>query len=144
MLAALAACTGSLAAQRPIALEARRIAVGQSQAGELTGGDPRLSVDSTYAQEWTLDGRSGQTITIDLESSDFDAFIFLLGPGLERPLQDDDAGGSCNARLTATLPQTGQYRVVVNAAQKHATGKFTLSVAAGSKAPSLARCARVP
>jgi serine protease Do len=122
---------------------ARRIIVGQKHTGALTTRDRQLAADSTYAQEWSLDARAGQTVTIDLEAADFDPFVFLLGPGITRPQQDDDGGGHCNARLTATLPDSGIYTIVVNTAQKRATGRFTLIVTAGSKLPSLARCARV-
>jgi hypothetical protein len=122
---------------------ARRITVGQTFAGALTTHDRELAADSTYAQEWSLDGRAGQTVTIDLAAADFDPFVFLLGPGITRPQQDDDGGGDCHARLTATLPASGTYTIVVNTAQKRATGRFTLTVTAGSKLPSLARCARV-
>src|SRR2546426_12164840 len=69
---------------------------------------PIFPADSTYAQQWRLGAtHAGETVTIDLVSDVFDAYVFLLGPGLERERpQDDDSGGSCNARLTARLPQT--------------------------------------
>ncbi|HXF96882.1 MAG TPA: PPC domain-containing protein, partial [Gemmatimonadales bacterium] len=121
----------------------RVITVGQSVDGAVTTGDQVLPSDSTYAQAWTIEGRAGQTVTIDLRSEDFDPFLYLDGPGIERPLQDDDSGGNCNARLVATFPATGPYRIVVNTAVRNATGRFTLSVTSGSKSPSLARCARI-
>ena len=122
----------------------RFIGVGQSQQGSLTRSDVLRSSDSTYAQDWTIQGRAGQTITIDLESDAFDAYLMLLGPGITggRDFQDDDSGGSCNARLTATFPQTGEYEIVVNTADHYATGSFTLSVTSGSKPKSVARCSR--
>jgi serine protease Do len=103
-----------------------------------------LTSDSTYAQAWTIQGRAGQTVTVDLESDDFDAYLFLRGPGVSggRDFQDDDSGGSCNARLTATFPQTGEYEIVVNTADKYATGQFSVSVTTGSKPKSVARCSR--
>jgi hypothetical protein len=120
------------------------IGVGASQQGTLTRNDVLLNSDSTYAQSWTIQGRAGQTITIDLESDAFDAYLFLRGPGISggRDFQDDDSGGSCHARLTATFPQTGEYQIVVNTADKYATGSFTLSVTNGSKPKSVARCSR--
>jgi hypothetical protein len=121
----------------------RTIAVGQAVLGAITVEDDLLPSDSTYAQAWMVEGRAGQTITIDLESTEFDPFLYLDGPGLERPLQDDDSAGNCNARLSTTLPATGTYTIVVNTAVRNATGRFTLSVSSGSKPPSLARCARV-
>ena len=120
------------------------IAIGQTQQGTLTRSDVLLTSDSTYAQPWSIQGRAGTTITIDLESDAFDSYLFLRGPGISggRDFQDDDSGGSCHARLTATFPQTGAYEIVVNTADHYATGAFTLSVTSGSKPKSVARCSR--
>jgi len=121
------------------------IDVGQSQQGTLSRNDVLLNSDSTYAQPWTIQGRAGQTITIDLESDEFDSYLFLRGPGISggRDFQDDDSGGNCHARLTATFPQSGEYEIVVNTRGDHyATGAFSLSVTSGSKPKSVARCTR--
>ncbi|HUC41105.1 MAG TPA: PPC domain-containing protein, partial [Gemmatimonadales bacterium] len=121
------------------------IDVGQSQQGALSRNDVLLNSDSTYAQPWTIQGRTGQTITIDLESDEFDSYLFLRGPGISggRDFQDDDSGGNCHARLTATFPQSGEYEIVVNTRGDHyATGAFSLSVTSGSKPKSVARCTR--
>ncbi len=120
------------------------IEVGQTQQGTLTRNDVLLTSDSTYAQPWTIQGRAGTTITIDLESDAFDSYLFLRGPGISggRDFQDDDSGGNCHARLTATFPQTGEYEIVVNTADHYATGAFSLSVTSGSKPKSVARCTR--
>ena len=141
------AAAGAATPRRPAdgaAATARRIAIGQTQQGSLTRNDVLVSSDSTYAQAWTIQVRVGQTVTIDLESDDFDAYLFLQGPGISggRDYQDDDSGGNCNARLTATFPQNGEYEVVVNTAGKYATGQFSLSVTTGSKPKSVARCSR--
>jgi len=103
-----------------------------------------LTSDSTYAQPWTIQGRAGTTVTIDLESDAFDSYLFLRGPGISggRDFQDDDSGGTCHARLTATFPQSGSYEIVVNTADHYATGSFTLSVTSGSKPKSVSRCTR--
>jgi hypothetical protein len=120
------------------------IDVGQTQQGTLASSDVLLTSDSTYAQPWTIQGRAGQTITIDLESEGFDSYLFLRGPGISggRDFQDDDSGGNCHARLTATFPQSGEYEIVVNTADHYATGGFSLSVTSGSKPKSVARCSR--
>ena len=123
------------------------IAIGQTRQGTLTRSDVLLRSDSTYAQAWTIQGRAGQTITVDLESDDFDAYMFLRGPGIagagrDRSFQDDDGGGNCNARLTVTFPEDGAYEIDVNTAEHYATGSFTLSVTSGSKPKSVARCRR--
>ncbi|HEV2670927.1 MAG TPA: hypothetical protein VGU74_07535 [Gemmatimonadales bacterium] len=123
---------------------AHSIEIGQAREGTLTRTDVLLHSDSTYAQPWAIQGRVGQTITIDLESDDFDSYVFLRGPGITggRDFQDDDSGGNCNARLTATFPQNGDYEIDVNSTNHYATGSFTLSVTTGSKPKSVARCNR--
>ena len=120
------------------------ITIGQSQQGTLSRRDVLLTRDSTYAQPWSIQGRAGTTITIDLESEAFDPYLFLRGPGISggRDFQDDDSGGYCNARLTATFPRDTTYEIVVNTADHYATGTFTLSVTSGSKPKSVARCNR--
>jgi predicted dehydrogenase len=119
------------------------MAIGQTVQGRLTTTDYLRSADTTYAQWWLLQGKAGQQVTIDLESDDFDAFIFLFGAGLsDDGSQDDESGGNCNARLTVMLPQDGEYRILVNTRNKYETGAYTLSVTAGAKPKSLQRCRR--
>jgi hypothetical protein len=121
------------------------IAIGQTEQGTLSRDDVLLTNDSTYAQAWTIQGRAGQTVTIDIESDVFDPYLFLRGPGVSggRDFQDDDSGGNCNARLTTTFPQNGEYEIVVNSTgTKYATGRFAVSVTSGSKPKSVARCNR--
>jgi hypothetical protein len=147
-LLTLASRPGALAAQGKPAPAARwaprgAVAAGDTVRDSLTKRDALLPAEHTYAQEWRLPGRAGQTLTIDLASDAFDAYLFLLGPGFETASpQDDDSGGRCNARLTVRLPATGDYYVVVTSGERFATGAFTLTVAAGSKPRSLAPCAR--
>jgi len=134
----LAMWPGALAAQGN-----RTIAVGDTVRDSLTRRDALLAAESTYAQQWRLAGRAGQTITIDLASTAFDAYAFLLGPGFEAAApQDDDSGGHCNARLTVRLPRTADYFIVVTSSERLATGAFTLSVVAGPRPGSLAPCDR--
>ena len=120
------------------------IEVGQSVQGQLTTHDYLRRRDSSYAQQWKLMGTAGQTVTVDLESDAFDAYVFLSGPGIpsDSTLQDDDAGGNCNARLTVTVAQSGLFYILVNTRNKYETGSYTLSVTAGAKPKSLQRCSR--
>ena len=119
------------------------IAVGDTLRDSLTRADVVLPAESTYAQQWRLAGRAGATVTIDLTSSAFDAYVFLLGPGFDAaPPQDDDSGGHCNARLTVRLPRTADYTIVVTSREHLAIGAFTLSVTAGPQPASLAPCTR--
>ena len=79
--------------------------VGQERAGTLTD----------HAQSWALRGRRGDRIVVDLVSTQFDPQVMVVGPGIQ-PLEDDDSGGACNARVTFTPPEDGIYWVVVQSA----------------------------
>src|SRR5205823_1099481 len=83
------------------------IAAGATIRDSLGRRDVLLAAESTYAQQWKLAGVAGQIVTIDLVSEAFDAYAFLLGPGLDKPPQDDDSGGRCNARLTVLVSGGG-------------------------------------
>ncbi|HMC18920.1 MAG TPA: hypothetical protein VKH16_06825, partial [Gemmatimonadales bacterium] len=52
------------------------IAVGDTVRDSLTRHDLVLPAESTYAQQWRLRGRAGETVTIDLASTAFDAYLF--------------------------------------------------------------------
>src|SRR5437773_2052695 len=61
------------------------IAAGATVQDSLVRRDVLLAAESTYAQQWKLTATAGQIVTIDLVSEAFDAYTFLLGPGLDRP-----------------------------------------------------------
>src|SRR2546430_17095877 len=77
------------------------IAVGDTVRDSLTRRDPVLPAESTYAREWRLPGRAGETGTIDLASPPFDAYGFLPGPAAgPAPPQDRAPGSPRNARVS--------------------------------------------
>ncbi len=107
------------------------IHVGETVEGTLTAHDPIFTRDSTYFQRWVIPVVRGQPFTVDLVSRDFDPYLLLVY-GSEPPLlQNDDGGGSCNARLVYVPPDDRPLRILVNTAGKHETGRYTLRVAAG-------------
>jgi serine protease Do len=119
------------------------INIGQSLSGRISRSD-ELWVDSTYIQRWTVQGSAGQTVTIDLESDDFDSYLLIHGPGIQiGDNADDDSGGNCNSRFVLRFPQTALYELAVNTqGRKYATGAFTITVTSGAKAKSTATCRR--
>jgi serine protease Do len=138
LLLAAAAC--ALAAQqRP--RSAGTIAIGQTIQGTLRRGDV-VSRDKSYVQQWEIAATQGAVVTIDLASDRFDAYLIVYGPGIPNDVQDDDSGGSCNARITLRFPQRGVYYIAVTSTEKRQIGPFTLRVASGSKPKALTRCRR--
>lgn len=114
----------------------RRLSLGSKVSGRLTSADTTSS-DGSYMQAWGLVMGAGETLTVNLISGDFDAFLWLAGPGVDAPLSDDDGGGACNSRITFTAPTDGIYRIVVNTVLPGETGSFRLLVSAepGPMAP---------
>lgn len=128
-----------MAAARPLALfvglvavaalpaRAQQIAVGQMMTGTLTMADP-VFTDGTHYKQFFFYGQAGQTIQIDVMSSDFDAFCLLLDQNNNELARDDDSGEGLNARITRTLSYTGTYRIIVNSYRSGAYGNFTVSL----------------
>ena len=100
---------------------------GQVVQGRLTASDSRLA-DNTFFQAWTYYGQAGEMITVDVMSTDFDAYAVIQDGTGNAVARDDDSGGNLNARITFTLPYTGAFRLIANTLRQGATGAYTLSV----------------
>ncbi|MGB6015130.1 MAG: pre-peptidase C-terminal domain-containing protein [Nodosilinea sp.] len=61
---------------------------------------------------YTFDGTTGQSITITLDSEDFDPVLSLLGPDEAEVAANDDFGGTLNSKIILELPEDGAYTVV--------------------------------
>lgn len=107
--------------------QGRTAVMGQVMEGVLSETDP-IAIDGRRGQAWAFSGEAGQTVTIELMSEEFDTYLYLAGPGLREPLSDDDSAGDLNSRIVTTLPETGEYRIIVSGISSSATGNFTLSV----------------
>jgi hypothetical protein len=104
----------------------RVVEVGGTMSGWLRSTDPIIG-GGRRGQAWALSGRAGQTYTVDLQSSEFDCYLLVVGPGLEQPLEDDDSGGDLDSRITITLPEDGIYRVIASSLGGE-TGEYSLRV----------------
>ncbi len=102
------------------------VEVGSTIQGVL-GNQHYLSTAGPRVVAYELEGNTGDPITIDLISDQFDAYLFMAGPGLDGLVQDDDSGGGCNARIGMFLPENGTYRIVVGALNAE-LGAYTLRV----------------
>lgn len=116
----------------------RTIGVGETVNGRITADADRHS-DGTPVDWWDIEGRAGETVTIDMESDTFDAFLLLRGPASTME-SDDDGGGNCNPRITFTFPQRGTYRIGANTVSSRARGPYSLTVTRGSRGRSSAAC----
>ncbi|WRH69028.1 MAG: PPC domain-containing protein [Planktothrix sp. GU0601_MAG3] len=100
-----------------------------NEKGALENQDSVLSSDGSLYDEYTFEGKQGQSILIRLESQDFDSYLALFDSKGKLIAENDDASQSDkNAEIRVTLPATGRYRVVVNAYDKTGRGQYLLTV----------------
>ena len=99
------------------------LADGRDVPGRLTGG---VTPDGRYQELYRFPGRAGEAVVLSLRSSEFDAYLVLLDATGEKVASDDDGGEGTNARLTITLPETGEYVVRATSFEAYQTGAYTL------------------
>src|SRR5688572_29617469 len=118
----------------PFALEAQRsISPGQYLAGRLDTNSHRFG--GVYYEDWYFQGRSGQTVTIRLDSDDFDAYLqlgFMQNGGFEEIATDDDGGEGLNALLQIPLTRTGRYAIRARALSQGYTGSYRVGLSGGA------------
>jgi S1-C subfamily serine protease len=99
------------------------------EQGNLGPGSPVLQSDGSFYQEHRFQGNEGQSVTISLESPDFDTYLILLDGDEQVIGENDDASpDSTNSSITVTLPATGTYRVIANAYDRTGRGRYTIVV----------------
>ena len=99
------------------------------QQGILGPGSFVLPSDGSLFKVHTFEGRAGQSVTINLASPDFKTYLALLDPRGESIGENDQVNqNDNNSRLTVTLPQTGIYRVIVNAYDRRGSGRYLLTI----------------
>lgn len=86
--------------------------------GIVTGDAPvtgTLNGDTQIAQ-YSFEASAGDVVTIDLTSADFDPFVRLLDANGNVIAEDDDSGGSSQARISEfVIPADGEYTIEVDA-----------------------------
>jgi hypothetical protein len=116
------------------------IGFGRSATGRLTPDAPQFA-DGSHYRTFPFAGRAGDTVTAELESTDFDANLILTDALGNRIAANDDGGEHCNARLTHVLPQDGRYRLYANSSATAELGAFRLALRrGGSVAPADTIC----
>lgn len=95
--------------------------------GELAQTDER-AYDGAILDRYELEGSEGEEVTILLESSDFDAMLYVSDPFGLNVARDDDSGGNRNSMVTLSLPNTGIYTIWVGSFDGISVGGYDLTV----------------
>jgi hypothetical protein len=129
----MAGAMGGGASAKGSSSGARTITIGQTVSSELSSSDQKLDDDSFY-EAWTLEGRAGESITITLRSSAFDAYLQVRDASGEVITTDDDTGAGAkgtDSQITLVIPAGGRIVIVANTLEAGETGAYTLSVVRG-------------
>jgi len=118
---------------------AGRLILEQEVRGSLSASDYTSPTDA-YLDVWELEGKAGESVTIDLKSTDFDAVLYVVGAGLAETLDDDDGGGRCDARIAIRFLEDGVYRVAAATMAARTTGVYTIRASANPPAPPEITC----
>jgi serine protease Do len=110
-------------------LSVRPIKVMLSVTGRLDGQDPLDAVRKKCVHKvHALKMLRGHTYTIDLRSTQFDAYLRLEDSQRKNLEEDDDGGGQRNARIVFTPEETGVYHIIVTTCAENETGEYSLIV----------------
>ncbi|EDX83898.1 Bacterial pre-peptidase C-terminal domain family [Synechococcus sp. PCC 7335] len=110
-----------------------------SARGALSNVDPRLD-DGSFYDRYDFAGRSGEYVTIYLESEDFDPYLILLDPAGERLSENDDISRTNDdSRLVVRLPSTGTYTVLANSYESGSLGQYSIRIDVEEDRESLVR-----
>ena len=109
--------------------EGRELSADSAGNGQLGSEDPM--VDGKYAEAWSLTGEALETITITMESNDFDTYLYLTdATGIVD--YNDDGGSGTDSQITATLSGFGPYTVVATAYSGSGSGQYTIRADEGT------------
>ena len=81
--------------------------------------------DIYYGRKYSFNAQAGDMISVSVNSSDFDAFAYLLS-GASVVAADDDGGGGRNPLLLVRAPTTGVYTVEITGFAPETGGDFTI------------------
>ena len=112
-------CAPAIASAEP------RLPAGSDTPGALASGDT-TNARGAFEDGFVVDLTAGQSLKVELRSTDFDAFLSATGPDGATVGEDDDSLGGSNARLNFTATQSGRYRIVASTYQRGQMGDYTL------------------
>lgn len=104
------------------------ISCGSTTTDALTQSGSCALNDGSYVDFYGFNGTAGQQVTVNLTSTAFDTYLFLLDPNAMVVAQDDDSGGGTNSRIIFTLTSTGSWFIAANSFSASQFGAYTLAL----------------
>lgn len=104
------------------------ISSNQTLSGTLSSSCASSQRPGRYAKLYTFNANANDPITVALNSSAFDAYLYLLGPSGSVVAHDDDSGGGTNSLIRYTAAAGGSYTIEATSYSSGATGGFSLAL----------------
>jgi Bacterial pre-peptidase C-terminal domain len=111
-----------------------QIPYGTTISGTLSVCDCQFSSDNSFVDYFQFQGQEGQTVSIDLSSTDFDAYLFLLDPASNEVAKNNNFSGT-DSHITFNLTSSGTWTIAANSALGNQTGYYELSLALVTSPP---------
>jgi len=115
--------------------DVRRLGMGEKMSGRLESGDTTLDPDK-YGDLFAFEGQAGQSITVELTSSEFDTYLGLILPSDETLTNDDFESSTSVSRIELTLQETGRYYVIATSYSSGETGSYEVSLSSSTAGPT--------
>lgn len=114
------------------------IACGESITDALTQTGSCVLNDNSFIDFYGFNGTAGQQVTINMSSSVFDTYLFLIdGNGTTVLAENDDIqlGVDTNSRIVFTLTTSGTFFIGANSFDPNQFGTYALSLACAGGGP---------
>lgn len=100
---------------------------------------PSRRIIGAYADNYSIYLNSGDTVTIDHQSTAFDAYLSIFDPNGNWLVSNDDSpsGGTLNSQITYTATMAGTYGVEATSLSAGRTGAYTISTSQASSTSTL-------
>jgi serine protease Do len=106
---------------QPLAMNGRAI------SGNLSQNDNRFQ-DNSYFQSYIFEGKKGQKISIQMNSTEVDPFLIMMNSAGKVMAQNDDiAPNNFNARIVGTLPEDDIYTIIAGSFGASELGAYTIT-----------------
>ncbi len=107
---------------------------GQPVEGAFSSADAARQ-GGQYFESWSFQGSAGDSVTVELSSSNVDTFLTLRSPGGSEESNDDISRRDTNSRINMILPTDGTYEVLASTYLSGAEGEYTLSLRQSDHGP---------
>jgi hypothetical protein len=118
---------GGAAATTSPGRDVATLAIGGRTTGTLAQGDGQIG-SGEFRDLYVFDGSAGQSVVVDMASSDFDTYLHLVTPNGESIENDDHEGSTSQSHIELTLQDSGRYRILATSYEAGETGSYEIAI----------------